>query len=337
VIDEIANCVETLVAQFRVSGINLRKFAVYNKGSELEIYDDNFNIVHYTVDDGFLIMKSLGFKIEFKKTYVIRKMPCDVVIDAFSSNFLECGKYQNFVNKVLFSDLRAEFSRFETPIINELPSLDDLFDDKILNESPPELDIIYNSNTIEGIRVSKQETADILSGKVIPRTRDELEVKNLKEATNYLESTKISEKSILEAHRYLLSGVRETEAGLYRTVDVVVGEFEPIPSSCVRSQMEQFEEWLTDLKSKEIHPVIRASLLHAQFVKIHPFADGNGRIARLIMNKSLSEDGFGRINIKAKNKQKYYDTLCIGHTSGDYTQFVKFVASESGYGLPTLL
>lgn len=73
------------------------------------------------------------------------------------------------------------------------------------------------------------------------------------------------------------------------------------------------------------HPIIRASLLHGELVKIHPFIDGNSRTSRLVMNLSLMKDGYLPIIIKKENKLDYYKALDKAHTTCDYNDFINLV------------
>ncbi|MBO6178830.1 MAG: Fic family protein [Selenomonadaceae bacterium] len=71
-----------------------------------------------------------------------------------------------------------------------------------------------------------------------------------------------------------------------------------------------------------------AAWIHAEFVRIHPFADGNGRTARMIMNYELMRGEFLPIVIKTKNREKYYAALDLYAASGDINEFTEFVYAE---------
>ena len=73
------------------------------------------------------------------------------------------------------------------------------------------------------------------------------------------------------------------------------------------------------------HPITRATLLHGELVKIHPFVDGNGRTSRLLMNLDLMNHGFNPVIIKKEDRLKYYEDLDKAHTTGNYTDFVKLI------------
>ena len=79
----------------------------------------------------------------------------------------------------------------------------------------------------------------------------------------------------------------------------------------------------------ELHPLIRAALLHGEFVKIHPFIDGNGRTSRLLMNLEVIKYGYPPIVIKNEMRKDYYESLDKAHTTSDYSDFVNLVLKAS--------
>ncbi len=83
---------------------------------------------------------------------------------------------------------------------------------------------------------------------------------------------------------------------------------------------EYSQEW------KNFHPVVRATLLHGEFVKILPFIDGNGRTARLLLNFELMKCGYTPVIIKNEQRAAYYNVLDFAHTTMNYEPFIKLVA-----------
>ncbi len=77
-----------------------------------------------------------------------------------------------------------------------------------------------------------------------------------------------------------------------------------------------------------LHPVERRAMLYAIFVGIHPFIDGNGRTARLLLNLELMKEGFPPVVIKVANGLEYYDALDRAHTTKDYNDFIQLVVTE---------
>lgn len=154
------------------------------------------------------------------------------------------------------------------------------------------LEWTYNSNAIEGNTLTLVETKVVLEGITVggKSMREHLEVINHKEAIEFLEAlakedNNLSEFDIKSIHNLVLKGIDNENAGKYRTQNVIISGAKHIPpeSILVPEQMEQlilrYNEWC-----EKYHPIVVAALLHGEFVKIHPFIDGNGRTSRLLMN-----------------------------------------------------
>lgn len=199
------------------------------------------------------------------------------------------------------------------------------------------LEWTYNSNAIEGNTLTLKETKVVLEGITIggKTMREHLEVINHKEAIEFLEelindNSELSEMDIKNIHALVLKGIDDENAGRYRTENVIISGASHIPpeSVVVPELMEKliyrYDEW-----KERYHPIIVAALLHAEFVKIHPFIDGNGRTARLLMNFETMKNGYPPIIIKTKQRHKYYDALDKGAMIGNYTDFVKMVAKQA--------
>ena len=137
--------------------------------------------------------------------------------------------------------------------------------------------------------------------------------------------SEISEWNIKGLHQLILKGIDDLNAGKYRKENVVITGAQHKPPDYIKvpELMEKliinYDEW------NQYHPIIRASLLHGELVKIHPFIDGNGKTSRLIMNMYLIKSGYVPVIIKKENRLKYYETLDKAHISGDYTDFIKLV------------
>ena len=194
------------------------------------------------------------------------------------------------------------------------------------------LEWTYNSNGIEGNTLTLKETKVVLEGITIggKSVREHLEAINHENAIKYLEDllrdkNEVSEWNIKGLHQLILKGIDDSNAGKYRNDNVMISGANHIPPEYIKvpELMEKliinYEDW------NEYHPIIRASLLHGELVKIHPFIDGNGRTSRLIMNMDLMKSGYVPVIIKKENRLKYYEALDKAHTTDDYTDFVKLV------------
>ena len=135
----------------------------------------------------------------------------------------------------------------------------------------------------------------------------------------------ITEWNIKNIHQLVLKEIDDDNAGKYRNENVTIKGATHIPPDylIVPELMEKliinYKDW------KKYHPIIRATLLHGELVKIHPFVDGNGRTSRLVMNLSLMNSGYLPVIVKKDKRLEYYNALDKAHTTGDYTDFVKLV------------
>jgi len=197
---------------------------------------------------------------------------------------------------------------------------------------------IYNSNAIEGNTMTKLETKLILeegltiSGKSM---KEHLEVVNLSVAVDFIEevvlnNVLLTEQLIQQIHQIVLQGVDggKGEAGKYRTYGVYISGSEHFPPNAlkVKEAMEKLIVWSETDKDK-LHPIAYAALLHQKFVNIHPFGDGNGRTARLLMNFALTSAGYPPVHIKAteKSRSSYYEALKVAHISRNTHMFILLV------------
>ncbi|MEG0073587.1 MAG: Fic family protein [Clostridia bacterium] len=207
------------------------------------------------------------------------------------------------------------------------------------------LEWTYNSNAIEGNTLTLIETKVVLEGITVggKSMREHLEAINHKEAIGYLEElvkkeNLLSELDIKGIHKLVLKGIDDKVAGTYRKGQVVISgaTFVPPAGILVRDKMEQlilqYTKW-----NKKYHPLVVAALMHGEFVKIHPFEDGNGRVARLIMNFVAMRSGYTPIVIKKEVRKEYYLALDKAATTLDYTDFIKLVAKASNESLDLYL
>lgn len=198
------------------------------------------------------------------------------------------------------------------------------------------IDWTYNSNAIEGNTLTISETKVVLEGMTIggKTMREHLEVINHRDAIDFLEEVvqkdeKLNEWTVKSIHRLVLKGIQDENAGVYRKENVLIGgaTHRPPDHVVVPELMERFvqtveNEWST------LHPVERAAKVHAEFVKIHPFIDGNGRTSRLLMNYELMKAGFPPAVIKATDRAAYYDALDHAHTTGEDKSFIQLVKNS---------
>ena len=197
------------------------------------------------------------------------------------------------------------------------------------------LDWTYHSNAIEGNTLTLRETQVVLEGITIggKSVKEHLEVINHKDAILFLEdlvksNADLSEWNIKNIHSLILKEIDNENAGKYRLENVKISGASQIPTDYIKvpEEMEKlmyrYEGW------DNYHPLVRAALLHGEFVFIHPFVDGNGRAARLLMNFEAMKCGYLPVIIRKDIRAKYYEALDKAMVSHDYTEFVKLVVKE---------
>ncbi|MDA3780676.1 MAG: Fic family protein, partial [Bacteroidales bacterium] len=201
-----------------------------------------------------------------------------------------------------------------------------------------QVEMTYNSNAIEGNTLTKKETFWIISegltikGKSL---KEHLEVKNHKEALDFLyelndvsKKNTISEHLIKQIHSLVVKEADSDIAGVYRNGDVFISGSDHTPPSGfkVSGEMEKLIKWIN--KEKDNYHVIELSaMLHHKLVAIHPFWDGNGRTARIIMNILIMHLGYPMTIILRNDRQRYYRVLSEAD-KGNYKNLCEFLAQS---------
>lgn len=199
-----------------------------------------------------------------------------------------------------------------------------------------EIDMTYNSNGIEGNRLTLKETFLVISEGITVKNKslkDHLEAKDHYEALGFIvelveheKKQTVSEQLIKTLHQIVVRDIEKEWAGKYRNSNVMITGANHKPPEAIRvpSEMGDLLKWFKKNESK-LHPIELAALMHHKFVNIHPFFDGNGRVSRLIMNVILLREGYPLSVVLKNDRKKYYDTLSKAD-EGDYTAFVRMMA-----------
>ncbi|MGI8373015.1 Fic family protein [Priestia megaterium] len=198
------------------------------------------------------------------------------------------------------------------------------------------LEWTYNTNAIEGNTLTMNETKVVLEGITVggKTMREHLEVINHRDAIAYVEEIvqkgePLTEWQIKNLHRLVLKGIDDEYAGVYRDQQVFIAGAKHTPPApyLIKEQMEQLIKWYEN-EAQKLHPVERGAMLHAIFVGIHPFIDGNGRPSRLLLNLELMKAGFPAVVIKVENRLAYYEALDKSHTTKNYQDFIQLIVKE---------
>lgn len=195
-----------------------------------------------------------------------------------------------------------------------------------------ELTFTHNSTAIEGNTLTLMETKVVLEDGISiggKELREIYEIVNHKKAYNYVkkciaEGKQLSENIVKDIHAILMENI--IVGGIYRNQEVRISGAGHTPPTG-NDMYIQIKNFFTDLewKVKELNPIELAAWTHAEFVRIHPFIDGNGRITRLIMNYQLMINGFLPVSIAKENRLEYYNALEEYAVNGNLEQFSELI------------
>ncbi|MBI2636307.1 Fic family protein [Candidatus Peregrinibacteria bacterium] len=200
-----------------------------------------------------------------------------------------------------------------------------------------EIEMTYNSNAIEGNSLTLRETWLVLHEGITIKgkpLKDHLEAKDHKEALDFLfelvsnRRCTISEHLLRQLQQLVVQETEKECAGRYRNGVVIIGGAAHVPPDAidVPRQMGGMMQWLKN-NERKLHTVELSAILHHKLTAIHPFFDGNGRTARLVMNITLMRKGFPLAIILKNDRKKYYDVLQKAD-DGDRVPITLFIAQS---------
>ncbi len=202
-----------------------------------------------------------------------------------------------------------------------------------------DIEYTYESNKIEGNTLTLQETALVIEkgltigGKSL---NEHLEAVNHQHAIEYIkdlakQNETISERDLLQIHYLILQGINNEQAGKYRNLQVLISGAKHVPPQpyLVQKEMESLFLWYNENKDK-LHPVVLSAEIHERLVTIHPFIDGNGRTARLLMNLILLQNGFPIAILKGDidSRLKYYSALETAQIEHNKEPFINLITEN---------
>jgi Fic family protein len=218
----------------------------------------------------------------------------------------------------------------------------------------------YHSNAIEGNTLTFGETRSLIlhgltaHGKPM---RDHLDIEGHDSAVKAIEAAVQDEDALTEVfirnlHQILLKEPYEVEAvtpeGIRTRRTITIGGYKTTPNNVrtstgemyyftppeqVKPAMSDLIDWYRRMEDAREHPIVIAATFHYRFVRIHPFDDGNGRMARLLMNMILIKHGYTVAMIRREGRDDYIDHLERADRSEDLTEFINYIASCCEYSL----
>jgi cell filamentation protein, protein adenylyltransferase len=196
------------------------------------------------------------------------------------------------------------------------------------------VELTYTSNAIEGNTLTRAETALVIEkgltvgGKSL---KEHFEANNHAHALQWIRTLvsktvqDIDEAIILQIHRYILEAIDDVNAGFYRNILVrISGSPVILPNPLkVPDLMADFIAWIHSSKQ---NPIELAALAHYKLVSIHPFVDGNGRTARLLMNLILMMHGYPPAIIRPEDRLAYIKSLESAQLGSSLDRYIALIA-----------
>lgn len=200
----------------------------------------------------------------------------------------------------------------------------------------------YHSGKIENETITLHDTREIFeNGTVINYTGDLrtlFEIKNQKDCFQYLVDRIINKEEItisfiLELHRQLMKGCYDDtrygkgeRPGAFKKHDYVTGDGVGTAPEEVEAELQELLDEVKDAEGKDVMTI--AAYLHLRFEEIHPFADGNGRVGRTLLNYYLMTHDFPPLILYSEDKKTYYLSLAVYDKTGEIKGFIEFLKEQ---------
>ena len=191
---------------------------------------------------------------------------------------------------------------------------------------------IYNSNAIEGSTLTLKETDIILQYGVTLKgksLKEHEEVKGQEYALNFLKEViktneSLSLRLIREFHALVLNDDIENRGKFKKSNNEILGaRFETTPYYLVEEKLTELIEKFNSSENNDL--IMKAACFHADFEKIHPFIDGNGRTGRLLLNLELMKNGYPITVIRNEDREEYYTALETAQVESNYELLADFI------------
>ncbi|MEE9355626.1 MAG: Fic family protein [Methylococcaceae bacterium] len=223
---------------------------------------------------------------------------------------------------------KADLDKYRPLPMALVKNLDDWF----------KVELTYTSNAIEGNTLTRQETALVIEKGLTVRGKslsEHMEAHNHAKALKFVKSlvekpsSKINRDDILEIHRLILQGNDDANTGRYRNIVVRIAGSEVVLPNYIKVPKLMLE-FVTNTfhKAACFDPVELATIAHYELVTIHPFVDGNGRTARLLMNLVLLQNGYPPAIISKRQRERYITSLEQAQLGGSRSNFDNLIAKS---------
>jgi len=241
-------------------------------------------------------------------------------------------KKNDYLNKELLEQIEAIKLHFNKHFLK--------FDHLTIKETYEhfQIDFAFNTTSIEGNTITLQEAARLLKEDILPNNKTLREVNDLQNTEKVFfwlleKRPAINENLIIKIHDLLLENI-DVRKG-YRTQEIRVfkSKFEASPAKYVAIDMKLLFDFINT--NKELHPLVLAGIIHHKMEKIHPFADGNGRTGRMLMNYILIKNNYPPLIVPKKRRADYLKALSTADKANlknkeakYYQKLINYLAEE---------
>jgi Fic family protein len=200
------------------------------------------------------------------------------------------------------------------------------------------VEFAFNTTSIEGNTINLDEAKKLLEEGLAPKNKTLREIYDIQNTEKVFFSifesdVELNHELIIKIHAGLVENI-DLRTGYRKTdIRVIRSNFDATPAPYVKTDMDLLLRWYNE--NKKIHPLVLAIVFHHKFEKIHPFADGNGRTGRMLMNFILLKNEYPPMIIHKKQRKMYLDALRIADKSNlksfnkeNYQELINFVAKE---------
>ncbi|MCH7902785.1 Fic family protein [archaeon] len=268
-------------------------------------------IYYYLVQD---IRLSKGKRKQLRK-YIGTKKPSEIKLQVLMAEFekgVEKEKLKlhgfHYLTKEEIAEIDIINKDFSKRYVKHNVTVRDQFDQNFV------MAFVFNTNSIEGSTLTPKEVELLLAENISPNKPldDVLEAKAAEKTINFAKehNGNLDADLLFKFHEMYFKETKPGIAGKYKKIQNYIkgSRFETTPPELVITDMKLYFKEYKELK-KKFHPLELAAWVHWKLVRIHPFQDGNGRTARIVMNFVLHQNGYGLIDIKTKDKKQYMKHL----------------------------
>ena len=272
-----------------------------------------------------------GKKITHKTKYIGKSLPPKARLKQLEEEFLKeiAGqkyRYLSLEDIEKIENRKVEYKR-------EIKKLSQSENEKNLKEFM--IRFTYDSSKLAGVPITLRQTSLILKEGIIPKNIKNL--KDVKEMENHEKGFliitkykgKLDIKFIKKLHKVLFTGVNDEIAGKLRNelkinVKLAGTSYVPPKWDALEKELNVFFKWYKS-ENKKLHPLELASLIHLKLISIQPFADGNSRLSRLLMNWILWKYNYPLIDIPIEDLENYYRNLDMYQMEKDEKSFINYI------------